>query len=308
MKKIISLLMAVLLVLLACLGLVLTSGDGGNLIGGLKNLLTKDNAYNSSSSASSQPTPNQKNVLSKQTIVCFGDSIFANGVIASTIAKSTKAKVHNIAFGGCRMSTHDENYDPFCMYRLAEAVASGDFTSQENSAAGTVVSRYFKKNVKLLKSIDFNRVDSIVIAYGTNDFTVCKGLAAPDDNLKSIKTFDGALRYSIETIKEKYPHITIFLCTPIYRFYLTSDGEFLKDSDTKINKLGHKLIDYGNTIKSVGAEYDLPVIDNYNIGINKSTKDKYFNADDGVHPKANGCKIIGNNIAKEIKNYYSKIS
>lgn len=241
--------------------------------------------------------------FSGKTMVCFGDSIFANGIISSTIAKKTGAKVHNVAFGGCRMSTHDNNYGPFSMYKIANAIVDRNFAAMDANADladdKRVVPAYFKNNKELLKTIDFNTVDYVLIAFGTNDFTAFKEIS--QNGSTSVETFDGALRHTINTILKKYPHIKIVLCTPIYRFYMSQDGAFLEDSDTKTNKIGKKLTDYGAAIKKVAAEYDIPVVDNYKVGINKETRNKYFDAGEGLHPNQDGGVVIGNNIADNLK-------
>lgn len=200
------------------------------------------------------------------------------------------------------MSKHPtETYDAFCMYNLADSVANNDWTLQDTALnyEGWTAPKLYDQTLKRLKSIDFSEVDIITIAYGTNDFTSKKVL----DNLNNAydtTTFAGALRYSIDTISAAYPHIEIVICTPIYRFWMDEDGNFLYDSDTyELN--GQKLTNFVQQTKDVASEYSLFLIDNYNgTGIVKDNRTDYFPKTSGVHPNAAGRKKIAENIAKEL--------
>ena len=109
--------------------------------------------------------------------------------------------------------------------------------------------------------------------------------------------FKEALRHSIETISNAYPNIKIVLCTPIYRFWMDENGEFLEDSDTYV-KSTYKLTDFVQWIKGVGSEYNLYVIDNYNdSGINSTNREVLY---DGTHPNEIGIKMIAENMTKKL--------
>ena len=243
--------------------------------------------------------------LDGKTIVNFGDSIFGNrrppNDISTEIAKLTGATVHNCGFGGCRMSSHSSTqFDAFSMYQLANSIANNDWTLQDTAVSqmGWGMPKYFPEALTLLKSIDFSKVDIITIAYGTNDFASAIGLDNAENN-KDTKKFAGALRYSIETLLNAYPHLKIFVCTPIYLFWLDDSGNFLEDSDTKVY-YGQKLTDYVAKVKEVAEEYHIPYIDNYNIGMNKYNRSLYFPATDGTHPLPKGGNLMAAHIAKKL--------
>lgn len=234
--------------------------------------------------------------LKGKTIVNFGDSIFGNYVapvdISTMIANKTDATVYNVGFGGAQMSeTSNAKYDAFGMENLADAITTGDFSLQENYC--TKENR-FTAPFNTLKSIDFNSVDIITIAYGTNDFV--KG--------NSLETIKNATKYSIETIQNKYPHIDIVLCTPVYRYWIDDTGNFIEDSNTKeIN--GIKLTDYIQLYKEIGKEYGLVVIDNYNgSGITASNRADCFTGTDTTHPNETGRQMIAENMANELYKYF----
>ena len=244
--------------------------------------------------------------LKGKTIVCFGDSITGSGSgqgtdIATYLAEFTGATVYNIGYGGCRMTTYmpHEQWDAFSMYRLAEAVAKNDYSYQ--LAAFTFDdgyskhSYYFRDHYEKLISIDFNEVDYITIAYGTNDLTASR--LKPSDDYAT--NFISALKYSIEQIQSAYPHINIYLCTPIYRSWVLDNGEFI-DSNERVFG-GFKLTDYVQAIKDVGAEYNLPVIDlYYELGINRQNYKNFFPENDGTHPHEGGRRLMAKKMADEL--------
>lgn len=237
-------------------------------------------------------------------IVNFGDSIF--GItrppkdVSSYLAEDTGATVYNCGFGGCEMSEHaNSNYNPFSMYSLAEAVATGTWTAQETAAALSGMPTYFPETVALLKSIDFSKIDIVTISYGTNDWNN----SSPLDNggNSNMAYYADALRFSIETLLTAYPNLRIFICTPIYRFWMDNDGNFTEDSNTKINTTTNtKLTDFIDKTIEVAKQYGLHYINDYEIGMNKWNRSYYFPANDGTHPNPKGNKLIADNIANKI--------
>lgn len=252
-------------------------------------------------------TDDAKKDLAGKTIVNFGDSIFGNARppkdVSTYLATATNATVYNVAFGGCRMGKHVGNWDDFSMYRLADAIASGDWSLQNDALNYSDRTSYAETPLGLLKSIDFNDVDIITISYGTNDFT---GKNAIDDvtNKYNTNTFAGALRYSIEKIQSAYPNIDIVLCTPTYRFWMDGDGVFTDDSSTR-NINGSTLTDFVQKTKDVANEYGLTVIDNYyNCGINSSNRTECFPSNDGTHPNETGRQMIAEYMATVLINTF----
>lgn len=252
--------------------------------------------------------------LKDKVIVNFGDSIFGNyrppEDVSTFISNYTGATVYNCGFGGCRMASHSiANFDAFSMYNLATSIASQNFAVQDTAieAGKTATTEgegklpsYFEETLATLKSIDFSKVDIITIAYGTNDFAGNKSLDN-DGNLYDTTRFAGALRHSIETILSAYPHIRIFVCSQIYRFWMDSAGAFTEDSDAKTYSAGHKLTDFVAKTKEVAKAYHLPFIDNYyELGLNKFNRTIYFPATDGTHPNAIGRELLARHIAKEL--------
>ncbi|MGL5328161.1 MAG: hypothetical protein ACRDD7_02755 [Peptostreptococcaceae bacterium] len=237
----------------------------------------------------------EKKELSGKTIVNFGDSIFGNirdnTSITNYLSQLSGATCYNVAFGGCRMSWHENSsWDAFSMYNLAGAICDRNFTLQDRHINDNVeFPSYFRESLDLLKSIDFSKVDYITIAYGTNDYSAGVNINNLS-NLIDCKTYEGALRYSLKKICETYPNIKILVLTPTYRF----DG--VLDSDSELIN-GKTLIDFVNSTILVSKELKIPCLDNYNeLGINKYNRNSFFITNDKVHLNEKARYKIANRI------------
>ena len=235
-----------------------------------------------------------------KTVVCFGDSLFGmyrgTGSAPSFVAETTGATVHNVGFGGCRMSVHPTSgYSAFSMWALAKAIVENDWTTQDAQASSG--SAYFPEQLALLKSIDFSKVDYVVIHYGTNDFGA--GTAISIDNANDhddYNTLCGALRYSVEKLLGKYPQLKIFVSLPVFRFW--TENNVTTYSDTYL-KHGKKLTEFVEALRSTASDYNLPVIDGYyGLGINKANASTFLS--DGTHHNAVGRQRFGEYIGANL--------
>ncbi len=241
--------------------------------------------------------------LAGRTLVCFGDSI--TGMFSpptdypSAIARLTGMTVYNLGMEGCRMSQHpDQYYDAWSMYRLADAIASGDYSLQEASIGHT--GSYAASRVNTLKSIDWSKVDYVTIFYGTNDI---QGYADLDNvsNLHDTTTYLGAARYSLEKLWQAYPHLKVLLLTPMYRYW----DDTQTDSDEKTFSGGRHFYEFGDELLQVAGTYKIPAVDLYRtLGINKFNRTHYFPANDGTHPNEAGRELLGNKIAAKLLSEY----
>lgn len=227
-------------------------------------------------------------LLSGRKVVVFGDSLIGmtrdQTSVPAYAAEYTGAKVYNVGFGGCRMAKHPTNgYAAFSMWALADAVSTGNYSTQEAQAPSGA--DYFSSQLDVLKSIDFTTVNAIVIHYGTNDFAASVPL---DDsaNLLSTDTVCGALRYSIKKLLAAFPKIKIFLSLPLYRTWSGVGAETYK------NTLEKTLPEYDSAMKTVAEEHNLPTIDGYKrLGINTINAGAYLS--DGTHLNDFGRRQFG---------------
>ena len=239
------------------------------------------------------------NSLQGLKVVHFGDSIFGNysspSDIPSYISTYFESTNYNVGFGGTRMSYHDTaGYNAFSMYNLADSVNTGDFTLQDNNVS---TSNSFSAKLTTLKSIDFNDIDYITIAFGTND--LASGQLYPNSSTPlDTTTYVGAARYSIEKIQDAYPDLKIILITPIYRFW--ADGT---DASNKIQSTKY-MSEYVNALKRVSQEYEnVYLFDGYTeLGIDNINRYVYFNFRDNTHPNENGIKLYAYKLGKYIEN------
>ncbi|WP_050698651.1 SGNH/GDSL hydrolase family protein [Anaeromassilibacillus senegalensis] len=238
-----------------------------------------------------------------RTLVCFGDSI--TGMFRpptdypSIIAKLTGMQVYNVGMEGCRMSRHpDQYYDAFCMYRLADAVASGDYSLQEAAIGHT--GSYAAERVSNLKDINWRDVDHVTIFYGTNDI---QGGVPLDNanNPKDTTTYLGAARYALEKLWGAYPNLKILLLTPIFRYW---DNEYI-DSDEKTFSDGRHFYEFGDALIQLARGYKIPAVDMYRtLGINRFNRTHYFPPNDGTHPNETGRTLLGEKITCELLSSY----
>ena len=187
--------------------------------------------------------------------------------------------------------------DPFAMCNLVDAIHNNDWSFQESSQLLSGSNKdYYRSSLDLLKTIDFNDIDIVLIAYGTNE----AGWLPMDDESKpySKNTYAGATRYSLNRLMADYPNINVFLLTPIYRYAWGNDDT--RDSDTYVHPTkGGTLIDNINTLKKVAHEYKVPCIDMYyELGVNIVNRDNYYL--DGTHLNNNGLIRYADRIAAYI--------
>lgn len=246
-------------------------------------------------------------------IVCLGDSIIGNvrdeTSVTSVMEDILGEPVANGAFGGSCMSLANTGYrstfyeDSINMAELAESISGKDFTSQfMDIDANHFALDYFKECLVDLSKIDYSKTEILFIEHGTNDYNSGRPLDNPGDPY-DVFTFGGALRYSIERLKEAYPTMEIVLVTPTYCYFL--DG-YDRAEDCLTSDFGYgPLENYVNLELEIGREYGLDVIDNYhNIGIDELTIDEY--ADDGIHLNKKGRRLLAETLADYVINHRGK--
>ena len=232
---------------------------------------------------------------SKKIGVCFGDSITqGNNVYISSsitpiydypsfIGETLDCTIYNGGLGGSTYSS-GRSID---FKNVCDCIVSGDFSTVIDgiSQYGLNASAVLQYNA--ISKLDFNDVDFISIALGTNDWSF--GASA-----ESIKN---AMRYCISTLLTAYPHLKIYIFTPIFRFNLNGSGQ---NSDTYVNtESGLKLHDVCDAIIETAKEFNVPCKDMYySCNINQYNKDLYMG--DDTHPNANGYALMGKKIAKFI--------
>ncbi|MER9445722.1 GDSL-type esterase/lipase family protein [Mesorhizobium sp. M0340] len=221
----------------------------------------------------------------------FGDSIIESviwpGITPTAkIAQRTGMTITNCGGGGTRMANHATNYDKFSFYRLADAIASGDFSQQ--IAAATLIGGTFPAIAARMASVDYSLLDYLIPSFGTNDFTGA-GPTCPIGTNADITgaTFKGAINYGIQTIMTARPNLKLIFTTPIWRTL-----------DSTAGGAGSQLIDYANAMLEVCALNRVPVVDLYRrFIINQFNYVHWMGPGDGTHPNNLGQDLIGGMMA-----------
>ena len=115
--------------------------------------------------------------FSGKKIIWLGDSIHAyaspDGVTVPYLFQyDSKATCYNWCQGGMTMALMDNpSYDAYSGVGMIDAIVSKNFTAQEtyaNDDHGTAQGNFLQQ-VAEMKSLDFSKVHTIVIEFGTND-------------------------------------------------------------------------------------------------------------------------------------------
>lgn len=253
------------------------------------------NGHNLNARVEIKEQRNTTSFESKKIGVCFGDSITqGNNVYISSnitpindypsiVSKILDCTVYNGGLGGSTYSS-GRSID---FKNVCDCVVSGDFSTVIDGITQYGLNASAVLQYNAISELDFNDVDFISIALGTNDWN----FGASADGIKN------AMRYCISTLLTAYPHLRIYVFTPIYRFNLGGSGQ---DSDTYVNTAsGLKLHDVCDAIIETAKEFNVPCKDMYyGCNINQYNKELYMG--DDTHPNANGYALMGEKIAKFI--------
>ena len=191
--------------------------------------------------------------LSNQTIVFLGDSITGNyqdrnctnASIPYLVAQMTGATTYNLGFGGAAMTERDgDPYAPFSFVGITHAIANNKFDTLEASLALVPIPiPNGIAHLETLKNINWNKVDTVVIGFGANDYTAGTAIRNPSDPTSPL-TLQGALLKGILTLQQKYPHLNFLICSVHPRFNVTSseNGTYTY-TERSPNPSGHTLED-----------------------------------------------------------------
>lgn len=206
-------------------------------------------------------------------IIVFGDSITAIGEVPETKnsgwtsyfkASVKPSEWYNFAIGG----------STWCDYENG----NGNFMSME---------------IENMKNANIADVDCVIFASGTNDTNITVPTDAEvesafyDSSMNKIAiddvdrtTWQGAMRYAVDSVRYLYPHAKIFICTPIQREY---------QSDEPVRSLYSIIKAKNEIIKKMCARLGVECIDTEQCGITGTEAVDFV---DHLHPSVNGAKKI----------------
>ncbi|TCL59305.1 hypothetical protein EDD76_10441 [Kineothrix alysoides] len=240
----------------------------------------------------------------ENTILCLGgnpltDEMGQNGFTA-LLAQKTGATVYNGGFPdsgiAAKHSAYTEGYprDNFNLPYVAKSIASKDFTALTSAAAAEQDEKY-AQSAEILASIDYNKIDTIVIMYDAIDYLEKVPSDNPNDPYE-LSAYTGGLRNAIETIQEAYPYIRIFVMSHTFAQCIDENGNYQNGGTVDLGNgaLPHYLVKEVDVAISCGVS----IIDNYYGTINEDNYRDYMT--DYIHLNDAGRNALADRLAEVI--------
>lgn len=236
-------------------------------------------------------------------VVAFGDSVLGlirdETSVTSLLQERLGETVFNGGFGGSCMAKNADNlqlsYPKNCltMLGLTEAILGEDFGVQQSVQWRESNMQYFPEVVDALETIDFSAVEVVLIQHGINDYHAGIPIENPENPYDEY-TFVGALRTSVEALREVNPNLRIVLITPTYTWYAEKE-----QTCREVNFGGGLLEEYVNAELGAAQELGVEVIDVYHDFYPHETwEDKDLYTWDGIHPNEAGREMLAARIAE----------
>lgn len=240
------------------------------------------------------------------TIVALGNNPFSDergkDGLAEMIAEKCEATVYNCAFPDTYISMKNTEYsdsypqDALSLYLVTASLCGNSYDLMEH-ATGLLSEKdkAYEEALETLKSVDFSKVDMIVIMYDLNDYKD-KRPVMDENNDINLLTWDGALNASLRQIQQTYPYIRLVVMTPAFGQFEDSDGKLI-NGDTE---------DFGNGVLpdyvlheiDVAMANGVSVLDHYYGTVNEDDAEKCLT--DGYHLNKIGREKVAARFAREI--------
>ena len=246
------------------------------------------------------------------TILCLGNNPFSDDRsetgLAAKIAEKTDAVVYDCAFpnssAACKYPVYNPEYtrDHFNFYYVVECFRNNEFTAI-NSIAGDEPDPRYQEAVDVMKTVDMDKVDIIIVMYDSTDYNNGTPSDNPD-NPYDVTAFTGGLRTTLNNIQSTWPYIRIFVMSPSYAQYMDEDGN-LYNGTTK--DLGNGTLTH-YVVKEIDATMDcgVSIIDNYYGTINEDNFEEYM--EDHMHYNEKGREKLADRIAEIINTRMGTVS
>ncbi|MBD5548960.1 MAG: hypothetical protein HDQ97_16510 [Lachnospiraceae bacterium] len=246
------------------------------------------------------------------TILCLGNNPFTDDRsdtgLSSLIASKTDSTVYDCAFpnssAACKYSIYNPEYtrDHFNLYYVTECFRNNEFTAIA-SIANDEPEPIYAETVEVMKTVDMDKVDIIIIMYDSTDYNQGTPSDNPD-NPYDVTAFTGGLRTTINNIKSTWPYIRIFVMSPTYAQYMDEDGELHNGTTTDLGNgtLNHYLVKESDAAMDCGVSF----IDNYFGTINEDNYEEYMT--DYMHYNDAGREKLADRIADIINNRMSTVN
>lgn len=240
------------------------------------------------------------------TVLCLGNNPFTDDKgdtgLCALIADKTDAVVYNCAFpdssAACKYPNYNPQYtrDHFNLYYVVECFRNNEFTAI-NSIAGDEPDPRYMESVDVMKTVDMDKVDVVLIMYDSTDYNIGTPSDNPD-NPYDVTAFTGGLRTTIKNIQTTWPYIRILVMSHTYAQYMDENGKLLNGTITDLGNgtLNHYLVKESEAVLDCGVSF----IDNYYGTINEGNYQDYMS--DYMHYNNAGREKIADRIADVINN------
>ena len=178
------------------------------------------------------------------TILCLGNNPFTDDRdttgLAAQIASKTGAVVYDCAFpdssAACKYPMYNPEYtkDHFNFFYVVECFRNNEFRAI-SSIAGDEPDPRYTEAVEVMKTVDMDKVDIIIVMYDSTDYN----MGTPSDNPKNpndVTAFTGGLRTTLQNIQSTWPHIRILVMSPTYARFMDEERRALQRHDEGYRK------------------------------------------------------------------------
>ncbi len=196
------------------------------------------------------------------------------------IAEKAGVTVYNASFPYPTLATRnlamiEQNYpdDIYSLTYLTDAICSGDFSEIDRvTKTYHTDGNFTQMSAKVLKNIDYDNLDVIVIMYDASDYFQGRAIENPKDDEERC-TIVGSLNYSIRRLKETYPYIRIIVSSLYYTEGRQADGS-VYDPDV-VDAGNGTLSNYFYNSLNTCTELSVSFLDNFYGTINQDNYKDY---------------------------------
>ena len=246
------------------------------------------------------------------TILCLGNNPFSDdrgdSGLAGKIAAKTDSVIYDCSFpdssAACKYPVYNPEYvrDHFNFYYVVECFRNNEFTAI-GSIAGDMDDPRYTESVEVMRTVDMDKVDVIIVMYDSTDYNIGTPSDNPD-NPYDVTAFTGGLKVTLENIQRTWPYIRIFVMSPTYAQYMDEDGSLHNGTITDLGNgtLNHYLVKEFDAVTGCGVS----IIDNYFGTINEDNYQDYMA--DHMHYNDAGREALADRIADIINNHMTTVN
>lgn len=241
-------------------------------------------------------------------VVIFGDSIISykqdETSVVNLIIDKTGMDVFDLSFGGTQMAMSLEtetlgnkrNY--LCMYAIAQAFYTSDFSLQNSFVSTDITTDYFPGRIAQFETVDLAKTDIVIIEQCLNDYHSRTPITSDDGSEYS---YTGALTAVVSYMRSINPDIRIIILSPTAKWI--EEGVKADDYDMGSGTLDLYLDAQRRTADLLGVEYlDLTgIYDDEYVNELGEVITGYGYTVDGTHPNYYGRDAISDLISEYLK-------